>query len=144
MGKRYGTWIRKFKDISGQEVELYYACSRRGEVIGLDKLSEIIAQHTSLSQGDIGNCLISLSRTMIFLLKEGFSVRLHRIGCFSIALTSDGFESPSDISPDKVRATKIVFTPDKRLNSIIMNLKFTNYDKKIMKAMGKSNPNKRS
>ena len=140
MGKRYGTWKRKFKDASGQEKELYFACSRRGEVIGLDKLTEIITEDTSLTQGDIGNCLISLSRTIILLLKEGFSVRLHRIGCFSVAVTSDGFESPNDISPDKVRATKVVFTPDKRLISMIRNLKFTNYDKKIMKAIGKSNP----
>ena len=140
MGKRYGTWKRKFIDASGQEKELYFACSRRGEVIGLDKLTEIVTEATSLTQGDIGNCLISLSRTIILLLKEGFSVKLFRIGCFSIAVTSDGFESPNDISPDKVRATKVVFTPDKRLISMIRNLKFTNYDKKIMKAIGKSNP----
>lgn len=140
MGKRYGTWKRKFKDASGQEKELYFACSRRGEVIGLDKLTEIVTEVTSLSSGDVANSLITFSRTIILLLEEGFSVRLHRIGCFSIAVTSDGFESPNDISPDKVRATKVVFTPDKRLISMIKNLKFTNYDKKIMKAIGKSNP----
>lgn len=140
MGKRYGTWKRKFKDASGQEKELYFACSRRGEVIGLDKLTEIVTEATSLSPGDVGSSLITFSRTIILLLEEGFSVRLHRIGCFSIAVTSDGFESPNDISPDKVRATKVVFTPDKRLISMIRNLKFTNYDKKIMKAIGKSNP----
>jgi len=140
MGKRYGTWKRKFKDASGQEKELYFACSRRGGVIGFDKLSEKIADDTSLTPGDISNCLISLSRTMISLLEEGFSVKLYRIGCFSIAVTSDGFESPNDISPDKVRATKIVFTPDRKLNSKIKDLKFNNYDKKIRKLIGKSNP----
>ncbi|MFA6199522.1 MAG: HU family DNA-binding protein [Bacteroidales bacterium] len=140
MGKRYGTWKRKFKDASGQEKELYFACSRRGEVIGFDKLTDIITENTSLTPGDISNCLISLSRTIISLLEEGFSVRLDNIGCFSIAVTSDGFESPNDISPDKVRATKIVFTPDRKLNSKIKDLKFNNFDKRIREAIGKSNP----
>jgi len=40
MGKRYGTWKRKFKDASGEEKELYYACSRRGNVTDFDGLAK--------------------------------------------------------------------------------------------------------
>ena len=56
---------------------------------------------------------------------------------FSIAVTSDGFENPEDITPDKVRATKIVFTPTKKFNKLLLEMKFTNYDKRLRKALGK-------
>ena len=137
MGKRYGTWKRKFKDASGQEKELYYACSRRGNVIDFDGLAEIITEISSLSKGDILSSLTNIEQVMLWKLIDGDSVRFGDIGTFSIAVTSDGFENPEDITPDKVRATKIVFTPTKKFNKLLLEMKFTNYDKRLRKALGK-------
>jgi predicted histone-like DNA-binding protein len=74
---------------------------------------------------------------MLWKLIDGDSVRFGDIGTFSIAVTSDGFENPEDITPDKVRATKIVFTPTKKFNKLLLEMKFTNYDKRLRKALGK-------
>ena len=137
MGKRYGTWKRKFKDASGQEKELYYACSRRGNVTDFDGLAEIITEISSLSKGDILSSLTNIEQVMLWKLIDGDSVRFGDIGTFSIAVTSDGFENPEDITPDKVRATKIVFTPTKKFNKLLLEMKFTNYDKRLRKALGK-------
>ena len=137
MGKRYGTWKRKFKDASGEEKELYYACSRRGNVIDFDGLAEIITEISSLSKGDILSSLTNIEQVILWKLIDGDSVRFGNIGTFSIAVTSDGFETPEAITPDKVRATKIVFTPTKKFNSFLSELKFTNYDKRLRKALGK-------
>lgn len=137
MGKRYGTWKRKFKDASGEEKELYYACSRRGNVIDFDGLAEIITEISSLSKGDILSSLTNIEQVMLWKLIDGDSVRFGDIGTFSIAVTSDGFENPEDITPDKVRATKIVFTPTKKFNKLLLEMKFTNYDKRLRKALGK-------
>ena len=137
MGKRYGTWKRKFIDASGQEKELYYACSRRGNVTDFDGLAEIITEISSLSKGDILSSLTNIEQVMLWKLIDGDSVRFGDIGTFSIAVTSDGFENPEDITPDKVRATKIVFTPTKKFNKLLLEMKFTNYDKRLRKALGK-------
>ena len=137
MGKRYGTWKRKFKDASGEEKELYYACSRRGNVIDFDGLAEIITEISSLSKGDILSSLTNIEQVMLWKLIDGDSVRFGDIGTFSIAVTSDGFENPEDITPDKVRATKIVFTPTKKFNKLLLEMKFSNYDKRLKKALGK-------
>ena len=137
MGKRYGTWKRKFKDASGEEKELYYACSRRGNVTDFDGLAEIITEISSLSKGDILSSLTNIEQVMLWKLIDGDSVRFGDIGTFSIAVTSDGFENPEDITPDKVRATKIVFTPTKKFNKLLLEMKFTNYDKQLRKALGK-------
>lgn len=137
MGKRYGTWKRKFKDASGEEKELYYACSRRGNVTDFDGLAEIITKISSLSKGDILSSLTNIEQVMLWKLIDGDSVRFGDIGTFSIAVTSDGFENPEDITPDKVRATKIVFTPTKKFNKLLLEMKFTNYDKRLRKALGK-------
>ena len=137
MGKRYGTWKRKFKDASGEEKELYYACSRRGNVTDFDGLAEIITEISSLSKGDILSSLTNIEQVMLWKLIDGDSVRFGDIGTFSIAVTSDGFENPEDITPDKVRATKIVFTPTKKFNKLLLEIKFTNYDKRLRKALGK-------
>lgn len=137
MGKRYGTWKRKFKDASGEEKELYYAYSRRGNVTDFDGLAEIITEISSLSKGDILSSLTNIEQVMLWKLIDGDSVRFGDIGTFSIAVTSDGFENPEDITPDKVRATKIVFTPTKKFNKLLLEMKFTNYDKRLRKALGK-------
>lgn len=137
MGKRYGTWKRKFKDASGEEKELYYACSRRGNVTDFDGLAEIITEISSLSKGDILSSLTNIEQVMLWKLIDGDSVRFGDIGTFSIAVTSDGFENPEDITPDKVRATKIVFTPTKKFNKLLLEMKFSNYDKRLKKALGK-------
>lgn len=137
MGKRYGTWKKKFKDASGEEKELYYACSRRGNVTDFDGLAEIITEISSLSKGDILSSLTNIEQVMLWKLIDGDSVRFGDIGTFSIAVTSDGFENPEDITPDKVRATKIVFTPTKKFNKLLLEMKFTNYDKRLRKALGK-------
>ena len=137
MGKRYGTWKRKFKDASGEEKELYYACSRRGNVTDFDGLAEIITEISSLSKGDILSSLTNIEQVILWILIDGDSVRFGDIGTFSIAVTSDGFENPEDITPDKVRATKIVFTPTKKFNKLLLEMKFTNYDKRLRKALGK-------
>lgn len=137
MSKKYGTWKKKFITALGEEKELYYACSRRGDVVNLEMILDLIHEKSSLSRGDVINTLKNYEEVVISKLIGGDSVSFGEIGTFSIAVSSDGYENPEDISPDKVRATKIVFTPTKKLNKILKEIKFTNYDKKLKKALGK-------
>lgn len=136
MSKYYGTWKKKFKTKTGEEKELYYACSRKGNIVDFKRLTEIISEQSTLSAADVGACLIALSQNMKFMLDMGDTIRLDNIGTFSVAVTSKGFENPKDITADKVKATKIVFKPDKDLRSVLDNFRFVSYDKKMARYKG--------
>jgi predicted histone-like DNA-binding protein len=131
MSKYYGTWKKKFKTKTGEEKELYYACSKRGRVVGFKELAGIISNQSTLTPADVIACLVALSDNMKSLLDMGNTVRLDNIGTFSIAVSSKGFTNPEDITADKVKATKIVFKPDKDLRSVLNDFRFVSYDKKM-------------
>lgn len=131
MSKYYGTWKKKFKTKTGEEKELYYACSKRGRVVGFKELADIISKQSTLTPADVIACLVALSDNMKSLLDMGDTVRLDNIGTFSIAVSSKGFVNPKDITADKVKATKIVFKPDKDLRKVLNDFRFVSYDKKM-------------
>src|SRR5574344_1191222 len=136
MTKYYSTWKRKFTDSQGQEQEKYYACSRKGSIVDNNELAELISQSSSLAYGDVLSCLKSLSIYMRMELEQGKTVSLKDIGSFSLALSSNGYDSAKEITADKVKATKIVFRANDKLRSLLSNEHFTSWDKKISKIKG--------
>jgi DNA-binding protein, histone-like, putative len=136
MSKYYSTWKKKFKDASGVQKELYYACSKRGQVVGFNELASIITESTTLTAPDVKACLMALSQNVKNELKRGNTVRLDDIGTFSIALSSQGYPESKDITADKVKATKIVFKPDKEFRSVLAQMRFSSLDKEASKIKG--------
>ena len=124
MAKRYGIWKKRFKSASGEEKTLYYACSKRGNVICFKGLSKRVTELSSLSEGDIMSTLLNVATVMKWKLIDGDTVRLDGIGSFSIAVTSDGFEDPKEITPNRVRASKVVFIPDMSFVRLIEEIDF--------------------
>lgn len=77
-----------------------------------------------MSEGDIMSTLLNVATVMKWKLIDGDTVRLDGIGSFSIAVTSDGFEDPKDITPNRVRASKVVFIPDRSFVRLIEEIDF--------------------
>jgi predicted histone-like DNA-binding protein len=136
MSKYYSTWKKKFKTKTGEEKVLYYACSKKGNIVDFKRLTEIISNQSTLSAADVGACLIALAENMKFMLDMGDTIRLDNIGTFSVAVSSKGFSDPKEITADKVKATKIVFKPDRDLRKVLDNFHFVSYDKKMAKYKG--------
>lgn len=98
--------------------QLFYAVQRavqqRGGVT-TEELARRMSARKGMSQGDVGGVLIDLPKFIGDALKSGESVTIRGLGSFHVALTSDGFEHPDDVTPGKVRLSRVYFRPDKEL-----------------------------
>ncbi|WP_321436959.1 HU family DNA-binding protein [uncultured Bacteroides sp.] len=104
----------------------YYAVPIRNEKVQIYKLAEELTKRCSLTKGDILSTLVGLVDLMEEHLHNGDSVCLDNLGIFTLSATSDGFDSPEECTPSKVRAQKICFRADNKLKK---NLQFVKFEK---------------
>jgi predicted histone-like DNA-binding protein len=107
---------------------------RTGEVIGIDELSKLISEATTVTEADIVAVLYSLPQVMNLNLKEGHTVRLDKIGTFSIYGRSQGkgVVNKEDVRPSQFGSLSIRFTPEytvttngQRIYPLLEGIKFT-------------------
>lgn len=104
----------------------YYAVPIRNEKVHIDYLAEELSHRCSLSKGDILSTLSGLVDLMEEHLHNGDSVYLDNLGIFTLSATSDGFNTPEECTPSKVRAQKICFRADNKLKK---NLQFVQFER---------------
>ncbi len=104
----------------------YYAVPIRNEKVHIANLAEELSHRCSLSKGDILSTLSGLVDLMEEHLHNGDSVYLDNLGIFTLSATSDGFDTPEECTPSKVRAQKICFRADNKLKK---NLQFVRFEK---------------
>jgi predicted histone-like DNA-binding protein len=110
----------------GEKTAKYYAVPVRSGEISTRQLAKDLTKISSLSEGDVYSALIGLSGLVEKYLQEGYSVRLDNLGLFSISATSDGFDTPEECTPHRVKANKICFRAEKELKS---NLKYVRFER---------------
>jgi len=104
----------------------YYAVPIRNEKVHIDHLAEELSHRCSLSKGDILSTLSGLVDLMEEHLHNGDSVYLDNLGIFTLSATSNGFDTPEECTPSKVRAQKICFRADNKLKK---NLQFVQFER---------------
>ena len=97
------------------KMELYYAVPAWSGLIGTREIAQRIAQRSTLSAADIRATLIALAEVMETYLHEGYSVKLDDIGVFRLSVTSDGYETPEECTPRRVRIAKLCFRADTQI-----------------------------
>jgi predicted histone-like DNA-binding protein len=110
----------------GEKTAKYYAVPVRSGEISTRQLAKDLTKISSLSEGDVHSALIGLSGLVEKYLQEGYSVRLDNLGLFSISATSDGFDTPEECTPHRVKAKKICFRAENDLKS---NLKYVRFER---------------
>jgi predicted histone-like DNA-binding protein len=110
----------------GEKTAKYYAVPVRSGEISTRQLAKDLTKISSLSEGDVHSALIGLSGLVEKYLQEGYSVRLDNLGLFSISATSDGFDTPEECTPHRVKANKICFRAENDLKS---NLKYVRFER---------------
>uniref|UniRef100_UPI00404B9B25 HU family DNA-binding protein n=1 Tax=Flavobacterium sp. TaxID=239 RepID=UPI00404B9B25 len=103
----------------------YYAKAVTHEVIGMEELSELIADQSTVSETDILAVLNSLERNIISQIKKGNLVRLGRLGSLQLSLKSMGSENADEVSSSNVLIKRILFRPGRRLKDALALLRFT-------------------
>jgi predicted histone-like DNA-binding protein len=113
----------KRSGLGNKEAKFYAIPVRSGEV-STRQLAREISKRCTLSETDVRATLIALTETMQDFLHDGYSVRLDDLGRFTISATSDGYDTPEDCTPKKVRANKICFMADKELKRNLKGIEF--------------------
>lgn len=106
---------KKFQTVNGIK-QLYYAVQRKLQARGGSTerdLARRMSAHNGFSEGEVMGMLTDLPRYIKEILLEGGSVTIKGLGTFQTAVTSEGFEYPDDVTPGKVRLSKIYFVPDR-------------------------------
>ncbi|MBP1616385.1 MAG: DNA-binding protein [Bacteroidetes bacterium] len=104
--------------------ESYYARRIGGEIVSTREIAERLADRSTLSQADIRATLIGLSELIETYLHEGRAVKLEDIGVFSLSITSEGYASPEECTPHRVKAKRICFRADPQLKKNLKKVKF--------------------
>ncbi|MDR1679680.1 MAG: HU family DNA-binding protein [Prevotellaceae bacterium] len=104
--------------------ELFHAESVWSGLIGTREIAEMIAARSSLTPGDIRATLIGLVEVMEAYLHRGYSVKLDDLGVFRLSATSDGYDSPEECTPHRVRAAKLCFRADPQMKRNLQFVKF--------------------
>ncbi len=112
--------------------ELYYPVPVKAGVISTRDIAEYMAGRSSLTAGDIRATLIGLAEVIQIFLKQGYNVKLDDLGSFSISATADGFKTPEECMPQRVRVNKLCFLADPHLKKELKKMEFERYhsDKK--------------
>ncbi len=110
--------------------QLYYAVLRTVQKRGGKNerdLAYIISQRGALKEGDALNVLVELPKVIEDLLHHGESVTIAGLGSFHLAVTSEGFEHPEDITPGEVKLSRIYFVADRGLTYRMKKAPFFRY-----------------
>lgn len=90
------------------EKQLYYAVPKRKELVTIDDLSTLISQKCTATTGDVKLVLEEFANTLISELKNGNSVKLDKVGTFSLSLTSTKVSNPDKLRTTDVKVSRLL------------------------------------
>tara|TARA_B110001454_G_scaffold217200_1_gene241992 strand:+ start:654 stop:1154 length:501 start_codon:yes stop_codon:yes gene_type:complete len=102
----------------------YYAAVTPNGSVGFESLAEIISEQCTVTDTDCLAVLNVLEKNIIRELKEGRIVRLGKLGNFQVGLSSDGFDTPEEVTASAVTKSRILFRPAKKMKALLQNLSF--------------------
>jgi len=102
----------------------YYAAAVSNGETDMEALAEMIAYQSTLTDTDCYAVLRSLEYNIINELKQGRIVKLGSLGNFQVSISSDGKETPEEVSAIDVTKSRILFRPGKKLRNLLGNLSY--------------------
>lgn len=103
---------KKVLHFTQEKKQIYVARVERGDVIGPDKIAELIAKDTGARPAQVKMILNTLTDSMITWLEEGHGVKLGNFGSFMPSVKSASSENPEKVGVKRMRLT---FYPSKDL-----------------------------
>jgi predicted histone-like DNA-binding protein len=115
--------------------ELYYAVPVGSGLVGTREIAQRLADRSTLTPADIRATLIGLVEVMETYLHNGYSVKLDDLGVFRLSVTSEGYVSPEECMPHRVRAAKLCFRADTQIKKNLKQVRFErdNRERKLQK-----------
>lgn len=105
----------------------YYAQVVATGKTDLERLAYLVANQSTVREGDCYAVILSLLHNIVDELKQGKIVKLDKLGSFQIGINSDAANTADEVSANLVNNVRVKFRPDKRMkNSLnIKTVEFT-------------------
>ena len=113
---------KKVLHFTKEKKEIYVAKADRGDVIGPDKIAELIAKDTGARPAQVKMILNTLTDSMITWLEEGHGVKLGNFGSFMPSVKSDSNEEMEKVGVKRIRLT---FYPSKDLSRRVSSIGYS-------------------
>lgn len=101
------------------------------ETIGLEKLSEIVAETSAMTEGDIYSALIQSIKAMGWLVTEGHPVDFGKFGRIYPQIRAKAMESYEEVTADTIYFKSARLLPSMHLRKIMSNAKLEFHEAKI-------------
>ncbi len=109
MGRLYRVKAQEY-EVDGRRQMKYYACNADLPTEGIGEILERMQLGRS-RVNDIKWAWATLLEAVERALERGYPVRLDGLCRISITCTSDLFDSPEEVTPDRVQTKRIVMRP---------------------------------
>lgn len=117
--------IKKIIHVGYSPGEKYLAKIIFGDMVGIDRLSEMIAETSSLSEGDINSVLIQMQKVVPWLILEGIPVDLGRLGKLYPGIKAKAVNTYEEVTNETIEEFYVRFNPSSSFKS---NLKSVRYE----------------
>jgi predicted histone-like DNA-binding protein len=111
----------------------YYAVAKCTGVSGVDKICKLVSARSTISSADVKAVFDSLAWVMDIELSSGNVVQLGELGNFRLSIiNSQGTETSKELTGNKLKRTRIVFSPGAILRNMRENISFEALDVEVV------------
>jgi len=103
----------------------HYAIAINDGTVDIDRLSTLVGDGSTVRQNDVYAVIVGLVNVITGELSEGRSVRLGKLGMFSISVSSEGSDSAEEVSASKIKGAKVRYRPSAELKNMLKTLAYT-------------------
>lgn len=116
--------ITKRNSIEPNKPQKYYAQFVPTGEVDFKTLLQETAKTCNMSLVDVNRLYYNLEAIMQQKLEAGKVVRLGGIGSFQIGISSNGCDTPEEVTPNQINKAKINFRPGTPFKEMLKELKF--------------------
>jgi predicted histone-like DNA-binding protein len=102
----------------------FYATLKKVQTVDLEYIANELAEKSSISKGDVMSIITNLIDLVPKELAGGRTVHLGKLGTFWLNISSKGYETAEEVSPEAIKKVNVRFKPAPTLKSLLGNLKF--------------------
>ena len=124
MAIQFRTVERPQPGVTGGGIRKFYAKPVHGREVTLEMLTRAIERKSTLSGADIRAVLYAMVDQAVDGLAEGRIIRLGDLGSLRITLSSEGRDTPEEVTASAIRRTGVIFTPGGKIQSMLRTARF--------------------
>jgi len=94
-----------------------------GKTVSLEKLAEMVAETSAMTEGDIYSVLVQSTKAMSWLLTEGIPVDLGKFGRFYPKIKAKAVDTYEEVTAETIEGSSVRFMPSPYLSKIIKEAK---------------------